>query len=114
MKLMYLSLLIMIVLGCQSQAQRLRAERNSLCSEAITPIPRFQKDADKLDKEWIQHAKSVSRCTWAVRCSEKLAEWERDCAESRRDVLEQSAIPGSIFPRMTKCEIPRPQCEATD
>lgn len=117
----FLLLLIIILGDCRSQADRIRAQRNEVC-DSIAPIPpripwddvqqikgRYYAPADAYNL-WIDHAQGLAGCLVKIRCSELLAEWERDCAELRIDVLEASYWPGALYPRVS-CPIPRPKCE---
>lgn len=110
--------------NCKSAADRTRAERNALCSN-ITPLPpRLDLDSVQIVKgqvyaparsynEWVDHSASLADCLIRVRCSERLAEWERDCAEFRVVMLEESWFPGALYPRFP-CPISRPICPVND
>lgn len=105
----FLPVLIMSLGRCQS-ADRLRTARNANC-QAIPPIPEYKPaDPAALYNSWLRHAAAVSDCARLMRCSERLAEWERDCAESDRDAVRASWVPGALIPYLG-CRIPRPKCD---
>ena len=107
--LTFLAALIMSLAQCQT-ADRIRTARNDNCA-AITPIPEYKPDNPAaLYNSWLRHAASVSDCARAMRCSERLAEWERDCAEADRDAVRSSWVPGALIPYLG-CRIPRPKCD---
>lgn len=122
--LLFLASLITTLGNCRSTADRIRAERNAECS-AVTPLPP-RLDLDTLQftnkgvyapaksyNEWVDHAASLADCLTRMRCSERLSEWERDCAEFRVTMLEESWFPGALYPRLS-CPISRPICKVDD
>ncbi|AOP32561.1 hypothetical protein A0128_00915 [Leptospira tipperaryensis] len=119
--------LIMILIACQSQGNRVREQRNDECKGSfrsngfslVKPVETGGTPAIQINDEWYVtskrynayrlHAKDLSRCLYREQCVRKWTEWERDCAEDRIKILESSLLPG-IFSIRSSCVINQPVC----
>lgn len=122
-----LPVLLMILIACQNQGNRVRERREEDCKGsfrsnnfALTkPIETGKPPEIEINGTWYVtsgrynayrvHAKDLSRCLLREECVRKWTEWERDCAENRIRILESSLIPG-IFSIRSRCDLHQPVC----
>lgn len=130
LNLLFLMILSMSLVACQSQGNRARNDLSKACigsfqsTNFTLQLPPEAKVSDRDKKQvgefifvpasrynaLIRHARDLARCGKGSQCLIQLTEHERDCEASWADSLESSWIPG-IFHFRRSCKIPKPDCE---